>query len=339
MKIFFGNDNFRNRIHSWLSKTYFGFILELVIIVFAVVGIVFSLVFAGMQFGVFNVRGSIDNRNEFYNVAKEEASTDANLLLIEKIQAGFRKDMKVVRKSVFPDVSFAWIDTAEWNTLSIALTKDREVIRKAAEDASISPRILVSVIIAEQIRFFTSNRESYKKFFEPLKILGTLSQFSLGVSGIKPETAKLIEENLKNPNSQFYISKEYENLLDYKDSNIDINDSVSTEINIENGTRKGTSTDGIYGRLTDDHNHYYSYLYTALFIKEIESQWKREGYDISNRPEILATIFNLGFDKSIPKKDPETAGSIIEIGGEKISFGRLSYEFFYSGELLDIFGF
>lgn len=321
---------------------------ELIIIIFAVVGIVFSLVFVGMQFGVFNVKGSIDNRNEFYDVAKEEASTDANLLLIEKIQASFRKKMKEVRESVFPDVSFAWIDTAEWNTLSIALTKDREVIRKAAEDASISPRILVSVIIAEQIRFFTSNRESYKKFFEPLKILGTLSQFSLGVSGIKPETAKLIEENLKNPSSQFYISKEYENLLDYKDHYIKINDSVSSKISAEKVTtssssvvasKDGTSTDGIYSRLTDDHNHYYSYLYTALFIKEIESQWKREGYDISNRPEILATIFNLGFDKSIPKKDPETAGSIIEIGGEKISFGRLSYEFFYSGELLDIFGF
>ena len=190
------------------------------------------------------------------------------------------------------------------------------MIRKAAYDAGINPRVLVAVVIAEQMRFFTSDRESFKKFFEPLKILGSLSQFSLGVSGVKPDTAKQIETNLKDSNSPFYISKEYENILDYKDDEGDL-----------------------FSRLTDSHNHYYSYLYTALYIKEVESQWERAGYDISDRPEILATIFNLGFGKSVPKNNPEVAGSIIEIGGEKLTFGRLAYEFYYSGELLDVFGF
>jgi len=285
-------------------------LFKILVIILALIGLVFSCVFIGMQFGVFNVRGSIDNRNKFFT------TTEDSLSLITKMQDGFRKNMDSTRKIVFPDTSFAWIKSDEWRALSEALTKDREVIRKAAGDANISPRILVSVVIAEQIRFFASNRENFKRVFEPLKILGTLSQFSLGVSGIKPETAKLIEDNLKNQNGEFYISKEYEHILDYKEGEGDI-----------------------YSRLTDEHNHYYSYLYTALFIKEVEAQWKRNGNDISNRPEILATIFNLGFSKSIPKNNPETAGSIINIAGEKISFGRLAYEFYYSGELLDIFGF
>lgn len=302
------------------KKIYIRVIFKLLTIALALVGLLFSLVFIGMQFGIFNVKGSIDNRNSFYLNAKDNISVDNNLNTIDKIQEGLRAEMKDVRKKVFPDISFSWIDTEEWNTLSIALTKDREVIKKAANDASVNPRLLVAVVIAEQIRFFTSNRENFKRVFEPLKMLGTLSQFSLGVSGIKPETAKMIEDNLKNPDSKFYISKQYENILDYKIIN-------------------GTTTDNTYNRLTDEHNHYYSYLYTALFIREIESQWSREGFDISNRPEILATIFNLGFDKSIPKSNPETAGSIIEIGGEKISFGRLAYEFYYSGELIDIFSF
>ncbi|MEI6553196.1 MAG: hypothetical protein WCO09_01385 [bacterium] len=293
-------------------------IFNILLYIMALIGLVFCLVFVGMQFGLFNVKGSIDNRNKFF-------TEDNNLQLITKIQSGFRQNMETVRKSVFPDVSFAWIKTEEWQTLSSALTKDREVIRRAADTASISPRILVAVVIAEQIRFFTSDRENFKRVFEPLKMLGTLSQFSLGVSGIKPDTAKLIEQNLKNQNSQFYISKEYEHLLDYKnDSSINSNLDAST-------------SDNIYNRLTDEHNHYYSYLYTALFIKEVEAQWLRAGYDISNRPEILATIFNLGFDKSVPKKDPEVAGSIINIVGEKISFGRLAYEFYYSDELLEEF--
>ena len=298
-------------------------VLKFLTIILALIGLSFCAVFVGMRFGVFNVKGTIDNRNKFFT---ESANS---LPLIEKMQSEFRKNMTATRKSIFPDTTFAWINTEEWKTLSIALTKDREVIRKAANDAGISPRILVSVVISEQIRFFTSDRENFKKVFEPLKMLGTLSQFSLGVSGIKPDTAKMIEDNLKNSKSPFYVSKEYESLLNYKEGK-----SMG-----DNNAANSSTSDSIYSRLTDEHNHYYSYLYTALFIKEIESQWQKQGYDISNSPEILATIFNLGFDKSIPKKDPEVAGSIINIAGEKISFGRLSYEFYYSGELLDIFGF
>ncbi len=318
-----------------MSKTKIGMVFEFIIITSSTVGLIFLAVLIGMRFGIFNVKGSIDNRNKFF--VEGEGSP-----LIEKMQTEFRRNMTSAREAVFPGTSFAWINTAEWKTLSSALTKDREVIKKAADDAAISPRILVAVIIAEQLRFFTSDRESYKKVFEPLKMLGTLSQFSLGVSGIKPDTAKAIENNLKNQNSQFYISKDYEHILDYKDSNNSADMNTNANTNVNANTSMGidaSSSGGIYNRLTDEHNHYYSYLYTALFIKEVESQWKKAGYDISNRPEILATIFNLGFDKSIPKKDPEVAGSVINIAGENISFGRLSYEFYYSGELLDIFGF
>jgi hypothetical protein len=92
-------------------------------------------------------------------------------------------------------------------------------------------------------------------------------------------------------------------------------------------------------RLTDSKNHYYSYLYTALFIKQISAQWQREGFRIADRPEILATLFNLGFDKSVPKANPKVAGAEVTVGGETYTFGRLAYEFYYSGELIDTFGF
>ena len=334
--------NFKDRVFDWMSNSFLGLTLSFIVVIFALIGVLFVSVFVGMRFGVFNVKGSIDNRNEFYTDSKNQAlsGSDDNLAKIEKIQKALRSNMASVRKEVFPDISFDWVNSSEWQTLSIALTNDREVIKKAASDAGVSPRVLVSVVIAEQLRFFTSDRENFKKFFEPLKILGTLSQFSLGVSGVKPETAKLIEKNLKDKNSAFYISSEYENLLDYKNIN-NLASSTSTK-NIYSATSSSVLTGNdreLYDRLTDSHNHYYSYLYTALFIKEVESQWKKSGYDISNRPEILATIFNLGFEKSNPKNNPETAGSIIEIGKEKISFGNLAFQFYYSGELLDVFGF
>ena len=64
--------------------------------------------------------------------------------------------------------------------------------------------MIVATVAPEQIRFFTSNRESFKKYLEPLKILVSLSKFSLGVSGIKQETANKIEEYANNPTSPFY---------------------------------------------------------------------------------------------------------------------------------------
>jgi hypothetical protein len=90
-------------------------------------------------------------------------------------------------------------------------------------------------------------------------------------------------------------------------------------------------------RIVDTKNPYYSYLYVGLFMREISAQWSRAGFDISNRPEILATLYNLGFYYSIPKPDPQVGGTTISINNVDYTFGDLAYEFYYSGELADIF--
>ena len=93
----------------------------------------------------------------------------------------------------------------------------------------------------------------------------------------------------------------------------------------------------LYARLTDAKDHYYSYLYTALFLKEIEAQWLRAGYDISKRPDVLVTLFNLGFNASEPKANPQVAGARITVGGQSYSFGYLGTLFYNSEELIDVF--
>ncbi len=213
---------------------------------------------------------------------------------------------------------FSWMDSNEWFALRDALIKDKDVILQASRDSGVPSRIIVSTVISEQFRFFTTNRESFKKYFEPLKILGNGTKFSYGVAGVKFETAKVIENNLKNNSSVFYLGKNYEDILNYGDSDPDSE---------------------LMGRLTDTKNHYYSYLYTALFLKQIMSQWETAGYSINDRPEVLSTLFNLGFNKSIPKENPEVGGSTITINDRDYTFGGLSYEFYYSGELREYFPF
>ncbi len=90
-------------------------------------------------------------------------------------------------------------------------------------------------------------------------------------------------------------------------------------------------------RLSDSKDHYYSYLYVALFIKEIEGQWGKAGYDITNRPDVIVTLYNIGFDKSAPKSDPQIGGAAITVGGTRYAYGELGTDFYNSDELTSIF--
>lgn len=339
-KISYFYSHVRTRVYRTLQENRFSFIFEVGVSLSAAIGVLFIVVFFGMKFDLFTVRGSIDERNRFFesgSLSDTSSGLDSkgflsnkndSIKVISEIQFALRDGVVKAREKIFPNTSFAWAKSDEWRTLSAALTKDRETIRRAAHDAGVSPRILVSVVIAEQLRFFTSDRESFKKFFEPLKILGTMSEFSLGVSGVKQDTAEQIEKNLKDKNSPYYIGPAYEDLL-----NLPAGENEKGE-----GGQNSTSSTRFL-RLTDSKDHYYSYLYTALFVRQIIEQWKKEGYDLTYRPEILATLFNLGFEKSVPKADPKVAGAEVTVGGETYTFGRLAYEFYYSGELIEIFGF
>lgn len=267
-----------------------------IIILFALIGLVFTGVFVAMQFGWLNVRGSIDARN--------------NSILLGAVGAVDTK----------PDISCSdkndvcnWNETREWAVVAGGIEKDRAIIERVAQETNISPRLIAAMVVPEQIRFFTSNREVFKRYFEPLKILGSLSQFSLGVSGIKQETAVTIEKHATNPHSPFYPGESYASLIAYTD-----------------GTNHN---EALFERLTDDKDHYYSYLYTALFIKEIEAQWMRAGHDISNEPAIIATIFNIGFDGSKPKPNPQVGGTSVIVGGSTYTFGELAGLFYESDEL------
>ncbi len=278
-------------------------LLTIVVCAFALIGFGFAAVFIGMQFGVFNVRGSISERNTFFS----GSNTPEN-------QAIPAQPCETEGKTVC-----SWNETPEWEVVKGGLTKDTTIIQRVATETKVSPRLIASVVVPEQIRFFTSEREVFKRYFEPLKILGSLSQFSLGVSGIKQETANKIEQYAADTTSPFYPGDGYAALIAYAPG-------------IEHDTE-------LYNRLTDAKNHYYSYLYTAIYIKEIQMQWSRAGFPIERKPEVVGTLFNIGFQASSPKANPQTAGATIATGGKSYAFGQLGADFYNSLELRNLFTF
>ena len=271
-----------------------------IVCIFALIGFTFTSVFFGMRYGIFNVRGSIAGRNQFFlnnkNSKTPIASTpclDPNILVCD------------------------WNQTPEWTTVSGGLIKDADVINRVSKETGVQARMIASVVTPEQTRFFTSNREVWKSYFEPLKVLISLSQFSLGVSGVKLDTANSIELYANATSSQFYPG-----------------DGVNTLLAYQPGVNHDTE---LYNRLTDEKDHYYQYLYTALYIKEIEAQWQKAGFDISHNPETVVTLFNIGFGKSNPNSNPVAGGAPIDLGGKTYSYGELGSNLYYSEELVDIF--
>ncbi len=268
---------------------------RIIIATFAVIGMVLTGGYFAVKFGLTNTKGVVDER--FIT----NQSTSTNPYVFEPGKQATSSD--------------AWRQSEEWPILKDATLKDRLLINQVASLVGVSPRLLVAQLIVEQLRLFTSEREVYKQIFAPLKILGNQSQFSWGVVGLKEETAKQIENNLKDTASPFYLGPRYEHLLDFS----------TADINKER-----------FDRVTA-RDHYYAYLYAALYLKQIETQWQKAGFPIDDRPEILSTLYNIGFNHSKPNGAAQVGGAEIEVGGTKYSFGGLAYEFYWSDEMLKEF--
>ncbi|HEX7651805.1 MAG TPA: hypothetical protein VF439_03790 [Candidatus Paceibacterota bacterium] len=270
-------------------------VLNIVVYIFAAAGFILIVGYFAVKYGVTNTTGIIDTQRESFLEGAAGAAPASDT-----------------------EASLPWSETEEWGTLDAAVRKDTDPLSRAAADSGVPARLIAANLITEQLRLFFSEREFYKQIFFPLKILGSQTQFSWGVMGMKEATAIQVENNLKDPSSPYYPGPQYAHLLDFT----------------------ATTTDAIaeerFTRMTDQHNHYWSYVYAGLFLKEIETQWTNAGFPIDDRPDILSTLFNIGFEHSTPNANPQVGGAEIDINGAAYSFGGLAGDFYKSDLLTDI---
>ncbi len=262
---------------------------------FAIIGFVLTSGYFAVKLGITNEKGVIDTQRDTF-ITKGTSST--------------------THTTTTPTVVPAFTTTEEWKILKDAVHNDREAIYKASAMMHIQPRMIVAILIVEQLRLYHDNREVFKTFFAPLKVLGVQSQFSWGVMGVKQETAIETEEHLKATSSPFYLGTDYEHVLDFS---TDDHDKER------------------FDRIVNEHDRYYSYLYAAVIIKQLMTQWHTAGFDITKRPEVISTLFNIGFRHSQPHANPKSGGAPIPLGTTTYSFGSLAKEFYYSNELLESF--
>ena len=241
---------------------------------------------------------------------------DDHAVAYQKMMADLDNLIKANKMQPFEGNVVPWMNDSAWPALKAAILKDSALINEAARLTGVEPRLIVGCLVGEQVRLFNSKREMYKRYLGPMKVLSVQSQFSLGVNGIKDFTAMQVERNLTDTASIYYMGKQYEHILDFQTA-----DHQSER----------------YNRLTNYRNHLYSYIYTGCILHQTMLQWRRSGYDIVNRPDILFTLFNLGFQASKPGPDPKCGGSHITVAGEIYTFGVICNDFYFSGELAEHF--
>ncbi len=290
-----------------------------VLVLFAAVGVLFCIIFLALHFGWLNVRGASAERNKFFTDAAK-AVTPQQVQAFTNLGAQPTGDPAVTclepaTEKLTPACD--WNKSPEWAVVRAGIAKDKKTIERVAIETGVSSRQIAAVVIPEQLRYFTSDRENFKKLFEPLKALGSMSKFSLGVSGIKEDTAKSIELSLQDSTSPFYPGSELGYLISYP---ADVNHDEL-----------------LYTRLSDVREHYYAYLYAALYVREIEAQWAHQGYTLQDKPGIITTLFNIGFGSSKPKTDPKLGGSTIVLNDHTYGFGELGKVFYDSAELTAVF--
>lgn len=259
------------------------------IIIFAIIGFVLVSGYIAMRFKLTNTQGTIDTESKNFARSMQKEKTYA---------------------------TFPLAHTPQWNAFKVAVTKDKTVIDKVSKETGIPGRLLIAILVPEQMRLFHSNRPLFKEIFEPLKILGSQSQFSWGIFGIKDDTARAVEAHLTDTTSPFYLGPSLSHILDFKTA--------------DTGQER-------FQRIIDEHDHTYAYLYTAVYLAQIEKQWQSKGFPIDKKPEVLATLWNLGFNKSKPSVSPQSGGAELDINGVTYSFGALAGSFYYSDELIELF--
>ena len=159
------------------------------------------------------------------------------------------------------------------------ITQNFPFIKSACYKFDVSPNTLSSIIFVER----TLNVDWSDDALDII-LAKTGHNSSIGFCQVKLKTAYWIEVQLKDSLSLYYSGAEYVNILPISDS--------PGELII---------------KLQDDS---LNILYAAAYLRIIQSRWKKAGFLIDDRPEIIGTLYSTGLfypdgTERIPRTEPE----------------------------------
>lgn len=182
------------------------------------------------------------------------------------------------------------------------LHEKSEIIQNSAEKLEISPRLLASIIYTEK-RINITLVDSYEDIYA---YLGANS--SIGLAQIRLNTGKWIIDSVKDSTSDYYIEKRYHHWLPVYPGRSDLIRLLKQDTP--------------------------NCILAAFHIKQIIRRWQKDGYDISQRPDIVVTLYTYGLT------DRETGKEITPHENPKSNFlGTIAINFYKSSKLQNEFPF
>ena len=92
-----------------------------------------------------------------------------------------KQDFELLADMVDSKSPFDWASSAEWDFFKTSVLKDKDILARVQKETGVNSRILISQLMAEQMRLFYSDRPWFKNAISPLKVLGSMTQLSWGV--------------------------------------------------------------------------------------------------------------------------------------------------------------
>lgn len=181
------------------------------------------------------------------------------------------------------------------------LIKNKELIYTSAKLFNVQPRLIAAVIYTER----TLNVNWMEGKLDLLLAKSGYSS-SIGIGQIKIHTALWIEKKLYDSTSKYFLGFTYQKSLP-----------------------KSKDRDEIVKKLERPE---WNLRYIAAYISMFCHRWKNEGFDISKKPEIVATLYSLG-----PYRVSDSSERKPHSNPQANYFGIEAKEFFYSKELLNDF--
>jgi len=173
-------------------------------------------------------------------------------------------------------------------------------INKAAAVFGIPSRLLVSAIYADR-------RMHYNLLDASLDVLIARNgrDNSIGIAQVRVSTALWVVKTLKDKNSPYYLGGKFENII----------------------PGEMTRDEMINYLIFPDSNLFIAAAYSAMILK----RWKDAGFDIANRVEIFATLYNLGpYRRDETEREPHRNPVANE-------YGYVAKDFYYSAYLRETF--
>jgi hypothetical protein len=184
----------------------------------------------------------------------------------------------------------------------------RDGIRAAAAEFGVDPAVIASIVYVThryQITPFrgTVERLTMAVWLWDLKsnfLLGPALNISIGLTQIKPATAQTAEVLAINDGRAQTYNKEYREVPRLTWS---LPHAVASHLSIPWQGRSGK--EGVVATLMEDRGNLRA---CALILAVYQIQWESDpqGFAIRGRPDILGTLFQIGFERSHPNPAPRS---------------------------------